>query len=134
MTAAAALAAAAITAGCTSQPAVNRGAHPGTATASSQDGVQQLTVTTGSDFRFHPSTIVVHPGPVLIRLVNNGNGTGGGEPHNWTLPIVNAATALVGPAQEGTVRFTAPSPGRYQVVCTIHVKQGQTGTLVVVPG
>lgn len=128
---------AAVVTGCgNSQPAVNREAHSGTATATTQDGVQQLTVTTGSDFRFHPSTIVVHPGPVVIHLINNGNGhgTGTGEPHNWTLPVANAATALVGPDQEGTVRFIAPAPGRYQVVCTIHVRQGQTGSLVVVPG
>lgn len=131
MTIAVIAAAAAAAAGCSnSQPAVNREGHPGTATATTQDGVQQLTVTTGSDFRFHPSTVVVHPGPVVIHLINNG----AGEPHNWTLPVVNAATALVGPAQQGTVRFTAPGPGRYQVVCTIHVRQGQTGTLVVVPG
>lgn len=123
-------AAAAVLTGCgNSQPAVNREAHSGTATATTQDGVQQLSVTTGSDLRFHPSTIVVHPGPVVIHLINNGN-----EPHNWTLPIANAATALVGPNQEGTVRFIAPAPGRYQVVCTIHVRQGQTGSLVVVPG
>jgi plastocyanin len=117
-----------------SRPSVNREPHPGTATASTGAGGQQLTVTTGRDYRFHPSEIVVHPGPVTIHLVNNGNGDGTGAPHNWTLPIANAGTALVGPGQEGTVRFTAPAPGRYQFVCTIHVQQGQTGTLVVVPG
>lgn len=121
-------------AACTSTASVNRRPHSGTATASTDAGVQQLTVTTGSDYRFHPSEIVVHPGPVLIHLVNDGNGDGTGAPHNWTLPVVSAGTALVGPGQDGTVRFTAPAPGRYQFVCTIHVQQGQTGTLVVMPG
>lgn len=122
-------------AACTnSKASVNRRPHLGTATASAIGGVQQLTVTTGKDYRFDPSEIVVHPGPVLIHLVNNGNGDGTGAPHNWTLPIASAGTALVGPGQEGTVRFTAPAPGRYQFVCTIHVQQGQTGTLVVVSG
>lgn len=122
-------------AGCAnSKASVNRRPHTGTATASTVGAMQQLTVTTGKDYRFDPSEIVVHPGPVTIHLINNGNGDGTGAPHNWTLPIASAGTALVGPGQEGTVQFTAPAPGRYQFVCTIHVQQGQTGTLVVVPG
>ena len=35
--------------------------------------------------------------------------------------------------QTNSMTFTAPSPGTYQFVCTIHTAQGMTGTLVVLP-
>lgn len=119
-----------VAAACTSQGAVNREPHTGATTASAVDGVQTVTVKATDAYRFDPSTITVHPGKVRIVLQNVGKGA----PHNWSLQ--GFAAAFVPLAQAGATReatFTAPAPGRYTYVCTIHVKQGQTGTLVVVP-
>ena len=113
--------------GCSNQKAsVNRRPHPGTVTASVVDGVQQVTVSAGDTYRFDPSRIVVHPGRVRVVLRNDGKGA----PHNWTLADI-AATPLTPSGKQSQIEFTAPSPGEYTYVCTIHAKQGQTGTLVV---
>ncbi len=119
-------------AACTNaEPTINKRPHTGVTTAVSSDGVQQVRVITGVDLRFHPSTIVVHPGRVRIILVND-TGKGVGPPHDLdVLGIPGAAVPLAQPRQTREVTFTAPSPGRYRFVCTIHAKQGQTGTLVV---
>lgn len=119
---------AALLAACTTEASINRRPHPGSATASMVNGMQQVTVTAGNTYRFDPSTITVHPGWVRIVLIN----TGSGAPHDWSLLGDVAATApLVGGGASSSVTFTAPAPGRYPFVCTIHSAQGQTGTLVV---
>jgi plastocyanin len=121
-----------VTAGCATEAAVNRRPHSGTGSASAASGgVQQVTLTTGGDYRFHPSTIVVHPGRVRIVLVNTG-GQGAGAPHNWSLNgFPGDAVPLTRSGERSQITFTAPAPGTYTFICTIHVKQGQTGTLVV---
>ena len=129
--AAAAGCAVALLAGCAnSQASINRRPQGGSATASVVDGVQQITVKTGDTYRFDPSTITVHPGRVTVVLVNGGHGA----PHNWTLAgLPGAATALASAGQTQAATFTAPAPGTYHFMCTIHRKQGQTGELVVLP-
>lgn len=113
-----------------SESAVNRRPHTGTATASTVAGVQTVTIEAGDDYRFHPSTIVVHPGTVKIILKH----TGTGGPHDWSLTGFPADFVPLTPAgQTSQASFVAPSPGKYQFVCTIHSRQGQTGTLVVTP-
>jgi plastocyanin len=115
-------------AACTTEPSVNRRPHTGSAAASAVDGLQQITVTASDTDRFDPSTITVHPGQVHVVLVNDGSG----KPHDWTLlALPGAHTTLIGGGAKTSVTFTAPAPGRYTFVCTVHVKQGQTGTLVV---
>jgi plastocyanin len=126
---ASAVAAAALLAGCSNAEAPsNRTPQDGSASASTVDGVQQITVKAGDDFRFAPDTITVHPGSVHVVLVN----TGKGAPHDWLLsgmPSDFVPLAAAGQTKETT--FTAPAPGSYRFVCTIHENQGQTGTLVV---
>ncbi|MEO8888069.1 MAG: cupredoxin domain-containing protein [Jatrophihabitantaceae bacterium] len=103
--------------------------HTGSATASSVNGVQQVTLH-ASDFRFSPSTITVHPGKVTVILINDG----GGAPHNFLVtdfPADFVPLAANGQTEQAT--FTAPSPGTYQFVCTIHTTQGMVGKLVVLP-
>ena len=112
------------------QAAVNRQDHPGSATASAVGGTQEVDVTTGDAYRFDPSRITVRSGPVRIVLHN----TGKGAPHNLTFLDFAAATPLTSSGQTQSVSFTAPAPGQYQFVCTIHRRQGQTGTLVVQAG
>jgi plastocyanin len=109
----------------------NKRPHTGTGTASPVAGVQQIIVTAGVDLRFHPSTLVVHPGQVRIVLVNTSK-AGAGPPHNAIfsgLPAADVPLAMAGQTQ--TVTFTAPAPGTYDFVCSIHQRQGQTGKLIV---
>lgn len=123
------LLAATVLSGCTTKAAVNRRPHTGSETASVVDGVQQITVRAGATLRFAPSTITVHPGKVRVVLVNTG-----GAPHN--LSVLGFPAAFVPLASSGETKvatFVAPAPGSYTFVCTIHQKQGQTGTLVVLP-
>jgi plastocyanin len=114
--------------GCSNRDSsATRQPHTGSATASVVNGVQQVTLK-ATNFRFTPSTITVHPGRVHVILVNDGPGA----PHNFSLvdfPADFVPLASGGQTTEAT--FTAPSPGTYKFVCTIHAKQGQTGTLVV---
>lgn len=124
------LATATVLAGCAKEAAVNREPHAGTATATPKDGVQEVHVKAPTNYRFDPSTIVVHPGRVRVILTN----TGKGAPHNWSL--LGFPAAFVPLASAGATKqaeFDAPAPGTYTFVCTIHVKQGQTGKLVVLP-
>ncbi len=110
------------------QASPNREGHPGAATASTVNGVQQITVTVDSSFRFDPSKITVHPGTVKVILVHKG----GGAPHDLAVsgfPADNVPLARAGATTSTT--FTAPSPGSYKFICTIHKAQGMVGTLVV---
>ena len=116
------------TSACTNRESpVNRRPHAGATTAAVVDGVQRVRVEATDTYRFLPSTITVHPGRVLIVLANVGKGA----PHDWSLDGLGATTALAGAGETRAVSFTAPAPGRYTFVCTIHRKLGQTGTLVV---
>jgi plastocyanin len=126
------LAALASVAACSNREApVNKRPHTGTATAVVVDGVQQVTLTTGVDLRFRPSTFVVHRGLVQLKLINQAY-NGGGPPHNLEfsgLPGDDVPITYAGETQ--VVTFTAPAPGTYAFVCTIHAAQGQTGTMIV---
>ena len=135
LAAALALAATVSVAGCSnSESAPQKRPHAGSGTASDVNGVQQLTVTTGADLRFHPSTLVVHPGRVEIILKNVVKGGSGGPPHNLLVSgLPGAFVPLTAAGDIGKVTFTAGKPGKYRFVCTIHVQQGQTGTLVIEP-
>lgn len=125
------VAACALLSGCyTSSAPANRAPHTGSGAASTVGGLQQITVKAGDDLRFHPSVISVHPGRVRVVLVNDGKGA----PHNWQLPMFPTDFVPTTPAgNTSQAAFTAPAPGNYQFVCTIHERQGQTGRLVVLP-
>ncbi len=59
---------------------------------------------------------------------------GKGAPHNWSLNGFPADFVPLTPAGGvSQAQFTAPSPGTYVFVCTIHTRQGQTGKLIVKP-
>ena len=111
-------------------PSVNRRGHSGSTTASVVDGLQVVQVSATDTYRFDPSSITVHPGKVRIELRNIGK-QGVGAPHDWALPSSGVTTPLAAAGQIQNVTFTAPAPGQYTFVCTIHRKQGQTGTLIV---
>jgi plastocyanin len=117
--------------GCQRQSSLNRNPHTGSTTASAAaGGMQDVVITTDQSYRFKPSAITVHPGRVRITLKHVGTGA----PHDWSLQGFPADyVGLVSPGQTKSVEFVAPGPGTYKFVCTIHVPQGQTGTLVVLP-
>jgi len=115
-------------AGCTnSQSSVNARPKTGTATATPVNGVQQVTIEVGADDRFHPSTIVVHPGRVKITLKHDA----AGAPHNLSISQLSVFVPTIDSGRTSSSSFTAPAPGKYQFVCTLHAKLGMTGTLVV---
>jgi plastocyanin len=117
--------------GCASEPSANTRAHPGTATASpGSAGVQTVVVTSGVDLRFHPSTIVVHPGTVRIVLDNTAK-PNQGPPHDLTFSGLPVQIGTVQAGARASVTFVAPTPGTYSFVCTIHAAQNQTGKLIV---
>jgi plastocyanin len=127
-----ATAALALSACSNSQSSVNRRPQSGSATASGVAGVQQITIQAGDDYRFHPSTFTVHPGRVQVILKHPGTGA----PHNWSLVGFPADFVPLTPAGDTMqATFIAPSkPGTYKFVCTIHVDQGQVGTMIVTAG
>jgi len=129
--AAAVLVLAVVIAGCTNrQASPNRRGHPGSSTAAMVNGVQQVTLTVNDTFRFDPSRVVVHPGTVKITLVHKGSGA----PHDFALNGFPAdQTGLVNAGGTTSTTFTTPSAGTYAFECTLHVTQGMTGTLVVLP-
>lgn len=96
------------------------------------------------DFSFAPGSISATAGTEVTVTVSNI----GGIQHSWVL--LNAgdevtATAEISddrilassgdlePGESGTVSFTAPAAGTYQIVCHIpgHTEAGMTGTLQV---
>jgi plastocyanin len=117
---------------CTnSESAVQKNPHAGISTAASTAGTQQVVLKAGPDLRFHPSTIVVHPGKVRVVLENTAH-VGQGAPHNFQVSKdPDADLPLTTAGQQSSTTFIAPAPGRYRFVCTLHAAQGQTGTLVV---
>lgn len=120
-----------ILSGCETKSAINREPQTGSTTAGAVAGVQQVVLTTDEKYRFTPATVTVHPGKVMITLKHLGTS---GAPHDWQLQGFPADyVPLTQAGQTRSIEFTAPSPGTYVFVCTIHVTQGQTGTLVVLP-
>lgn len=125
------LAAAALAACSNEEPAVNRQPVSGSATASTVNGVQQILIKVGDDYRFHPATITVHQGEVRVVLRHVGTGA----PHDWQLSAHPADyVPVVQPGQTNSDTFKTPAPGSYRFVCTIHVRQGQVGTMIVRSG
>jgi aldose sugar dehydrogenase len=103
------------------------------ATAGAGSGeVVEITVGTddGSELLFDPTEVSV-PAGATVRLTFVNEST---VPHNLTFgEPINAATAtIVEPGAEETIEFTAPEPGEYTYVCTLH--PGMEGTLVVDEG
>jgi plastocyanin len=117
-----------------SEPAVVKNPHTGSESAQLVSGVQVITLTSGGDLRFHPSTFTVHQGKVKVILKNDGTSSGG-PPHNFDVTgLPGTYLPTVDAGGQGSVTFTAPAPGSYQFVCTIHLAEGQTGTMIVDSG
>ena len=115
--------------GAASTPTTSAAQTAGSGSASTANGVQQITVHTNDGLRVEPATVHVHPGTVRVRLVEDG-----AYPHNLQVTSQKRTSATVdGSPGNGattlTLRFT--TPGRYQFVCTYHAGAGMVGTFVV---
>ena len=85
----------------------------------------------GRDVRFDPAEVSVRSGEwVVVRFTN-------ADPifHDWEAEGVANIDAGARPGQTQRIRFIAPAPGTYQIVCTVegHAEAGMVGTLVVRP-
>jgi len=81
----------------------------------------KLTGTlTVKDFAFHPNCFSVASGSTISVANRDGRG------HNFTVKGTDVAVGLSG---GGTGKATAPAPGTYDFLCTIH--PGMKGTIIV---
>jgi plastocyanin len=127
---------ASVSAAPSAAPSVPASASPGaspTAGATASPGGEATEVTigtdTGADLRFDPDTATVPTG-TRVRLTFENRAT---LPHNLTFddPINVATSPIVDPGASEEIEFTAPGPGDYPFVCTLH--PGMDGTLTVEP-
>ena len=105
----------------------------GGAVQTASDGVQEITLETGDDYVFTPSSFTVAPGPVRLtvrntaeQLTHNFLFTKGGGPADITPQIPYLA-----PGDSKTIEFTATAPGDYPFQCSFHVALGQVGAMTV---
>jgi plastocyanin len=82
---------------------------------------------TGAELRFDPDAATVPTGARVALTFENRSTL----PHNLTFnaPINVATSPIVAPGASETIEFTAPEPGAYPFVCTLH--PGMEGTLTV---
>jgi plastocyanin len=107
----------------------------GTATPSEGPGGESVSITIGTDtgaaLQFDPTTATVPQGSTVELTFENRSTT---VPHNLTFdaPINEATATIVDPGASESLEFTAPEPGAYKYVCTLH--PGMEGTLTVEGG
>ena len=82
-----------------------------------------------SGLSFVQQTLTVHSGQAVTVNFNN---TDSGIAHNATFQVPGApqTDTCTGPCSY-SFSFTAPAPGTYQFICTVHSYAGMKGTLVV---
>lgn len=99
------------------------------ASGSPATGTEQVTIgtDTGTELLFDPTEATVASGAQVSLTFENRSTV----PHNLTFqePINAATSTTVAAGQSETIEFTAPDPGDYPFVCTLH--PGMDGTLTV---
>jgi plastocyanin len=134
----AALVALAVLSGCTNtEPALpeatrTAGGDVG-AVSTAEDGVQEITLTTGDDYVFTPDSFTVAPGPVRLtvrneaeQMTHNLEFTAGQGPAAITEKI-----PILAPGDVDTIEFAVSAPGDYPFECSFHIRMGQVGTMTV---
>lgn len=109
-------------------------ASPGGSSAASQppeSGDAEITIGTdeGQELLFVPDTAQAPTGAQITLTFQNVSQA----PHNLFFddPIEAATQTIVDPGASETIEFTAPEPGDYTFVCTLH--PGMDGVLTVTP-
>jgi plastocyanin len=95
-------------------------------TATTKNGVQQLTIDAGDDLRFQQTNLQAHTGKITITLHVTGD-----VPHNLILangPLANTGTGTVSKGSN-SITLTFAKPGTYNYLCTIHPKMKGTITI-----
>ena len=87
--------------------------------------------TAARTYRFPRRRSSVHPRPGADRARQHDGARRAAQPGR-SPGFAADFVPLTAAGQTQAATFTAPAPGTYTFVCTIHVKQGQTGTLIVV--
>ena len=83
-----------------------------------------------SEFKIEPAAIEVAPGPVTLRVTNNGT-----MAHNFAIAELGIRTAMLNPGDSETLEFDAVE-GTYKTVCEVagHEASGMVGSLTVRAG
>lgn len=94
---------------------------------SGETAATTIGTDTGSELRFDPAEVTVPAGAEVELTFRNVSTV----PHNLTMQDgIDAATStVVAAGATETISFTAPDPGSYAFVCTLH--PGMDGTLTV---
>jgi FtsP/CotA-like multicopper oxidase with cupredoxin domain len=96
------------------------------AESSERSAAAVLDVELG-DLFLQPSALQAQPGPLTIRVHNEGQAE-----HNFAIRDV-ASTAMVAPGQTATLRVPSIEAGTYEILCEVpgHADAGMRGTLAV---
>ena len=81
------------------------------------------------DASFTPADIRVRSGQFVVVSFTNADPVF----HDWEVEGVANIDAGARPGQTQRIRFLAPAPGTYRLLCTVegHAAAGMTGTLIV---
>jgi plastocyanin len=90
---------------------------------------QVLVTAEGS--RFEPADLTVRTGSLVVVSFTNLDPVF----HDWEVEGAANIDAGARPGQTQRIRFIAPAPGTYRILCTVegHAESGMAGTLVVTP-
>jgi Cu+-exporting ATPase len=93
-------------------------------------GAQQVAVR-ATALRFDPADVTVRTGEFVVVEFTNDDGVF----HDWEVEGLANVDAGARPGQTQRIRFMAPEPGAYEIMCTVegHAEAGMVGTLTVVP-
>jgi plastocyanin len=93
------------------------------------DGSAMQVAVTASGSRFAPADLTVRTGSFVVARFTNDDMVF----HDWEVEGVANIDAGARPGQTQRIRFIAPAPGTYRILCTVegHAKAGMVGTLTV---
>jgi plastocyanin len=95
------------------------------------DGAAAKVEVVAMNVSFEPADVRVSSGEFVVVSFTNA------DPifHDWEVEEVANIDAGARPGQTQRIRFLAPAPGSYRVVCTVpgHADAGMVGTLTVAP-